>query len=232
LATSGRRPRTPSFLVHKFTDRSVPKDALWLLVGDKTRCKKMEYKGHHRGPDETVGRCRQASLGTCVRRARAWHSGDCPTTRKESKTWNFLQIAERDPRIVIRGNAQSPPSNDGTVEPGATLRRTRPVDLRFRKPEDRAAIVRHRLFENAESYDRDAAKSLVQSYINAWKKFGIETTPTPYAARMEGTFPFLPEPGRADLYSHHHRDGRVSGNAQCAGVVGAQCLTRVARVQF
>ena len=81
---------------------------------------------------------------------------------------------------------------DGNREPGSTLKRTRCIELRFRNADDRAAIVRHRLFSNAGTYDHDAARTVVRSYVNTWRKFGIETQ-DPYVERMERAFPFLPD---------------------------------------
>ena len=63
---------------------------------------------------------------------------------------------------------------NGGVEPGTTLKRIPRLEIRFRKAEDRAAIVRHRLFSNADSYDRKAAENLIQSYLNTWKRMGVE----------------------------------------------------------
>lgn len=182
-------PADTVVLVHKFTDRSVTKDALWLLVGEKLGAKKWSDKAPPT-PDELLAAVGTRHLVLVFDELERGIQG-IVNDAKRIQNLNFLQMlsetANRDTRVMLIAAIY-----DGTVEPGATLRRTRPVDLRFRKPEDRAAIVRHRLFENAESYDREAARSLVQSYINAWKKFGIET-PAPYAARMEATFPFLPD---------------------------------------
>jgi len=80
---------------------------------------------------------------------------------------------------------------DGTVEPGSTLKRVGRIELRFRKPEDRAAIVRHRLFANADAYDKSAAEALIRSYVNTWNRLGI-STPDDYLSRIKNAFPFLP----------------------------------------
>ena len=81
---------------------------------------------------------------------------------------------------------------NGGVEPGTTLKRIPRLEIRFRKAEDRAAIVRHRLYSNADSYDHKAAESLIQSYLNTWKRMGVEVNED-YVARLKSSFPFLPE---------------------------------------
>jgi hypothetical protein len=181
-------PADATVLVHKFTDRSVPKDALWLLVGAHLGAKWTEKKAPD--PDElltAIGKRHLILIFDELERGIQAIGNDA----RRIQNINFLQMlseaANRDPRVTLIAAIY-----DGTVEPGATLRRTHPVELRFRNADERASIARHRLYENAESYDREAAKGLVQSYVNTWKRFGIETPPA-YAARMEATFPFLPE---------------------------------------
>ncbi len=181
-------PANTLVLVHKFTDRSVPKDALWLLIGEKLGAKWSEKTPP--SPDDLLAAIGKRHLVLVFDELERGIQG-IVNEAKRIQNLNFLQMlsetANRDARVTLIAAVY-----DGTVEPGATLRRTPRVELRFRSTEDRAAIVRHRLFENAGNYDRDAAKSLIQSYVNVWKKFGIET-PAPYVARMEATFPFLPD---------------------------------------
>lgn len=181
-------PADAVVLAHKFTDRSIPKDALWVLIGEKLGKSWSEKKPPN--PDELFSAIGARHLILIFDELERGVQGIVNDARR-TLNLNFLQMlseaANRDPRITLIAAIY-----DGTVEPGATMRRTPRVELRFRKTEDRASIVRHRLFENAGSYDREAAKELIQSYVNTWKKFGVET-PTQYAVRMEATFPFLPD---------------------------------------
>ena len=43
----------------------------------------------------------------------------------------------------------------------------------FERQKNRAAIVRHRLFSNAESHARKAASNLIQSYLNTWRRMSV-----------------------------------------------------------
>ena len=108
---------------------------------------------------------------------------------------------------------------NGAVEPGTTLKRIPRLELRFRKAEDRAAIVRHRLFSNAESYDRKAADNLVQSYLNTWRRMGVEVNED-YLARLQSSFPFLPE--LIDLIFERMGGGEAfQGTRGALGLLGA-----------
>jgi hypothetical protein len=181
-------PTNTVVLVQKLTDRSLPDDALWLLVADALG--KQWSNKTPPTPDELLAGIGDRHLVLVFDELERGIQGIVSDARR-TQNLNFLQMlsetANRDVRVTLIAAIY-----DGSVEPGATLRRTPRVDLRYRKTEDRAAIVRHRLFEDAESYDRDAVKALIQSYINVWKKFGVETPP-PYAAKMEAMFPFLPD---------------------------------------
>src|SRR5207247_447886 len=81
---------------------------------------------------------------------------------------------------------------DGSVEPGSTLKRVPRIELRFRRTEDRAAIVRHRLFLDADSYDHGSADAVIRSYVNTWRRLGVETSDD-YLSRQRSSYPFLPE---------------------------------------
>ena len=112
---------------------------------------------------------------------------------------------------------------DGSREPGSTLKRTPRIELRFRNADDRAAIVRHRLFSNASTYDRDAARTVVRSYVNTWRKLGVETQ-DPYAERMEHAFPFLPDLIEL-VFERITESGGFQGTRSALGLLGAMLDT-------
>jgi hypothetical protein len=95
--------------------------------------------------------------------------------------------ANRNPHVTLFAAIY-----DGTNEPGATLKRVPRLELRFRSSDDRAAVVRHRLFEDADSSGLDAADALIRSYTNIWKRLGVDT-PDEYLSRLKKAYPFLPE---------------------------------------
>lgn len=208
-------PANTVVLVHKFTDRSVPKDALWLLVG-KALGKTWPDKTPP-NPDELLSAIGERHLVLVFDELERGIQGIVNDARR-IQNLNFLQMlseaANRDRRITLIAAIY-----DGSVEPGATLRRVPRAELRFRKTEDRASIVRHRLFSDAGSYDKEAAKALIQSYVNIWKKFGIETT-SQYTAKMEASFPFLPDLVEL-VFARITESGGFQGTRSALGLLGA-----------
>lgn len=202
-------------LAHKFTDRAIPKDALWVLVGEKLGKTWSEKKAPD--PDQLLAAIGDRHLILIFDELERGVQGILNEARR-TQNLNFLQMisetANRDPRVTLLAAVY-----DGAVEPAATLRRTPRVELRFRKTEDRASVVRHRLFVDAGSYDREAAKSLIQSYTNTWKKFGVET-PAQYVARMEATFPFLPDLVEL-VFTRITETGGFQGTRSALGLLGA-----------
>lgn len=210
-------PDNAVVLVHKFTDRSVPKEALWLLIGREL--KKAWSDKEPPDPDQLLSAIGNRRLVLVFDELERGIQGIVNEARR-IQNLNFLQMlsetANRDPdaRITLIAAIY-----DGTVEPGATLRRVQRTELRFLKTEDRAAIVRHRLFENAENYDREAARALIQSYVNTWKRFGVETS-SQYAARMEATFPFLPDLVHL-VFTRISETSGFQGTRSALGLLGA-----------
>ena len=142
---------------------------------------------------------------------------------RQNQNLSFLQMlseeANRDRRITLFAAVY-----DGNREPGSTLKRTPRIELRFRNAGDRAAIVRHRLFSNANTYDRDAARTVVRSYVNTWRKFGVATQ-DPYVETDGACLSVSPRPCRADLRAHHGKRPAFKARAapwDCSG----RCLTR------
>jgi hypothetical protein len=182
-------PNDPCIIIKKFTDEYLPFDSLWSVVDQ-------EIKGGwtpKRPPslDELRTALGNRFLILIFDELERGLS-NIVDSAKRSQNLTFLQMvseeANRSNQITLFAAIY-----DGSVEPGATLRRITPrIELRFRNPEDRAAIVRHRLFSNADSYDRVAADALIRSYRNAWKQHGVEI-PEEYLSRCRKTFPFLPD---------------------------------------
>jgi hypothetical protein len=208
-------PGNAVVLVHKFTDRSMPSDALWLLVGRELG----QTWSKDRAPDleELVVALGDRHLALILDELERGIQG-IVSEAKRIQNLNFLQMlseaANRDQRITLVAAIY-----DGTVEPGATLRRTPKLELHFRKTEDRAAIVRHRLFTNADSYDRNAARDLIRSYANIWKRFGVETSEQ-QLTRMEATFPFLPDLVEL-VFTRISDTGGFQGTRSALGLLGA-----------
>lgn len=202
-------------LVHKFTDRSLPADALWLLVGERLGANWSD--NNPPSLEQLLGAIGTRHLVLVFDELERGIQGIVNEARR-TQNLNFLQMlseaANRDAPVTLVAAVY-----DGTAEPGATLRRVPHVELRFRKTEDRAAIVRHRLFRDADRYDREAARALIQSYINTWKRFGVET-PASYVSRMEATFPFLPDLVEL-VFTRITQTGAFQGTRSALGLLGA-----------
>lgn len=185
---SWRPPSDSVVLIEKFTDQYLPFDSLWSYVGEKVGT---SWSDKH-APSLTEFRSALADRHVVLifdELERGITNIVDPARR--SQNLSFLQMiseeANRNNRVTLVAAIYN-----GGVEPGITLKRIPRLEIRFRKAEDRAAIVRHRLFSNADAYDRKAAENLIQSYLNTWKRMGVEVN-ADYVARLKSSFPFLSE---------------------------------------
>ena len=208
-------PDDTLLVVRKLTDRALPGDALWLLVAEHLGA---DWLGE-RPPDLDALR---TDLGdrhvVLILDELERGIGSIRNPARQQQNLGFLQMlseeANRGRRITLFAAVY-----DGSREPGSTLKRTPRIELRFRDADDRAAIVRHRLFSNADTCDRDAARTVVRSYVNTWRKFGIET-PAPYLERMERAFPFLPDLIEL-IFERITESGGFQGTRSALGLLGA-----------
>ncbi|MBI5243200.1 MAG: hypothetical protein HY922_05860 [Elusimicrobia bacterium] len=174
--------------VDKFTDRHFPSEALWLYVDEHLKA------GWDAARHPSLKEFRQALKNRhliLILDELERGIGNIASPARQSQNLSFLQMvseeANKSHAVTIVAAVY-----DGSKEPGATLRRVRGAELRFRKIEDRSAVVRHRLFEEGDRYDRKAAESVIQSYLNVWQKFGVQTGEE-YVAKLRSSYPFLPD---------------------------------------
>jgi hypothetical protein len=208
-------PSDTVVLLEKFTDQYLPFDSLWDYVGQKLN---ISWSRDH-SPSLNEFRSALADRHIVLifdELERGITNISDPARR--SQNLSFLQMiseeANRSNRVTLIAAIYN-----GAVEPGSTLKRISGLELRFRKAEDRAAIVRHRLFSNAESYDRKAAENFIQSYLNTWKRLGVEVNED-YIARLKSSFPFLPE--LIDLIFERMGGGEAfQGTRGALGLLGA-----------
>ena len=182
------KPKDPVVIVEKFTDQTLPFDSLWTALGHELDA---DWDSAHPPP---LDRFREAlSERPLILIFDELERGIANITdpARKSQNLSFLQMvseeANRNPQVTLFAAIY-----DGTNDPGAILKRVPRLELRFRSPDDRAAIVRHRLFADAESYDETAADALIQSYSNIWKRLGVDTSDE-YLSRLKNAYPFLPE---------------------------------------
>lgn len=208
-------PANTVVVVHKCTDRSLPEDGLWLLIGERLGQK----WPRDRAPDiDTVRVALHGKHLVLILDELEQGIRSILDPARRSQNIAFIQMlseaATRNEGVTLFAAVY-----DGATDPGATLKRTPRIELRFRKPDDRAAIVRHRLFKNADNYDRRAAKDLIRSYANAWKRLNVPVDET-YLARMESTFPFLPELIEL-IFERIINSGGFQGTRSALGLLGA-----------
>lgn len=181
-------PEDPVIIIMKFTDQYLPFDSLWTALGRELQ---VEWSPE-RSPslDELRKGLSDKNLVLIFDELERGISNIGDKARR-SQNLSFLQMlseeANRNDQVTLFAAVY-----DGTVEPGSTLKRVPRVELRFRNAEDRAAIVRHRLFVNADSYDSAAAYALIRSYINTWGRLGVSTSDD-YLSGLNKTFPFIPD---------------------------------------
>ena len=212
-------PERTLVVVRKLTDQALPDDALWLLLAEPLGADWPQ----ERPPDLDALR---AALGdrhlVLILDELERGIGSIQDPARQNQNLAFLQMlseeANRERRITLFAAVY-----DGTREPGATLKRTPRIELRFRNADDRAAIVRHRLLSNANTYDRDAARTVVRSYVNTWRKLGVETQ-DPYVERMEHAFPFLPDLIEL-VFERITESGGFQGTRSALGLLGAMLDT-------
>jgi len=157
-------------LVEKFTDQYLPFDSLWTYIGEKLGA--VWPQNHPPSLTELRSALAGRHIVLIFDELERGITNILDTARR-SQNLSFLQMlseeANRNSQVTLVAAIYN-----GAVEPGATLKRIPRLELRFRKAEDRAAVVRHRLFSNADSYDRKAADHLIQSYVNTWRRMGVQ----------------------------------------------------------
>ncbi|RPJ12041.1 MAG: hypothetical protein EHM36_00250, partial [Deltaproteobacteria bacterium] len=188
LGYSWNPPKDHVIIIKKFTDQYLPFDSLWTVLDQELKA------GWSTTHPPSLDELRSALSGKYLillfdeLERGISNIGD---QARRSQNLSFLQMlseeANRNNQVTLIAAVY-----DGTVEPGATLKRVPRIELRFRRSDDRAAIVRHRLFSNADSYEHAAAEALMRSYVNTWSRLGIQTADD-YLSKLKKAFPFLPE---------------------------------------
>ncbi len=105
---------------------------------------------------------------------------------------NFLQMISEESCRESSNVAMFCSIYDGNQEPGLTLKRGDRVEVRFADPKERRRILFHRLFERSPLDANPEIDAVVQSYVNAWRRFSVEV-PDNYAEMLRESFPFTPE---------------------------------------
>ncbi|MFH0991731.1 MAG: DUF499 domain-containing protein [bacterium] len=105
---------------------------------------------------------------------------------------------------------------EATKEPGDTLKRVGPINVKFTEPRDRQNVILHRLFSNANSVDRAKVDNVISSYVNQWKKVGI-VVDEKYSDQLRSSFPFSPE--LLNMFLHRVLRQNFQGNRGPLGLL-------------
>jgi hypothetical protein len=174
-------------LLRKFTD--FPFETLWQVVGDAIGA---NFTGQ-RPPSLADFRAALAGrkLVLLFDELESGIRAISDDSRRQDNI-NFLQMISEesmrsDSNVVLIASVY-----DGSIEPGLTIKRVKPTEIRFTDSRDRLRILYHRLFEKSPDAANPEIENVVKSYVNGWKNFGIPAT-TDYADRLRETYPFSPE---------------------------------------
>lgn len=196
-------PQDTIIVIHKFTD--FPLDSIWSLVFQSLGIKNVS---HDRVPN--LDEFREA-LGNrkLVLILDELEMGIKSIVNENIRARNiaFLQmLSEESLRTETASVTIIASIYNSDVEPGATLKRVSPVDIKFLEADDRLKVVQHRLFLDYEKLSRKRVEVVVNSYLNSWKKQGIEINEK-QIDEMYATFPFSPEFIQMVLFNVQSRGG-------------------------
>src|ERR1035441_3131297 len=104
---------------------------------------------------------------------------------------NFLQMLSEESNRADSNVLLIASVYDGNLEPGLTLKRVTRVELRFQDFTDRRKVLFHRPFKKSPLAPSPEIDSIVQSYLNIWRRFGIDIPPD-YPDQLPQSFPFTP----------------------------------------
>jgi hypothetical protein len=138
---------------------------------------------------------------------------------------NFLQMLSEESNRADSNVLLIASVYDGNLEPGLTLKRLPRVELRFQDSSDRRKVLFHRLFKKSPLSPSPAIDAIVQSYLNAWRRFGIDIPPD-YGDQLRQSFPFTPELLDVALVRIRQSKGGFQGTRGALGFLAALVRSR------
>ena len=140
---------------------------------------------------------------------------------------NFLQMLSEESNRAGSNVVLIASVYDGNLEPGLTLKRLPRVELRFQDSADRRKVLFHRLFKNSPLAPSAEIDAVVQSYLNTWRRFGIDVPPD-YPDLLRQSFPFTPELLDVMLVRIRQSKGGFQGTRGALGFLAALVRSRCA----
>jgi hypothetical protein len=181
-------PRDTVVVIHKFTD--FPLDSIWQLIfnelgvrmDSRENCPNLNQFREALGNRKLILILDELEIG--IQRIE----------KKEAQKNNiaFLQmLSEESARTSSADVTIFATVYDSTIEPGLTLKRVNPINIRFNDKGDKLKIIQHRLFSNSEELKDTVKDSVVNSYSNILKRQGIEIDESD-SDLMKKCYPFSP----------------------------------------
>lgn len=181
-------PQEAVVVINKFTD--MPLHSVWDFIFTRLTGKSPEQRGLQPGLEEV-----KAALGdrSLVLILDELEQGIRVISDSAIQAQNiaFLQMlsewSHRETQVTLFASIYS-----DLVEPGSTLKRVDPFRIRFEHAADKARVVLHRLFENHRDLDPRTFRSVVDSYLGAWRRHQAVRSDE-LAARLTDSYPFSPD---------------------------------------
>ena len=143
----------------------------------------------------------------------------------KQRNMNFLQMLSEESNRAGSNVLLIASVYDGNLEPGLTLKRVSRVELRFQDSTDRRKVLFHRLFKKSPLAPSPEIDAIVQSYLNAWRRFGIDIPPD-YPDQLRQSFPFTPELLDVALVRIRQSKGGFQGTRGALGFLAALVRNR------
>ena len=182
-------PENTVTIVHKFTD--FPIDSIWGMVFHELGASSLLKDKDLPNLDLLREALKDKKLILILDELEIGYQS--LSTNLQAKNLSFLQMLSEeafrtdDSSITIFASIYN-----SSNEPGSTLKRGPRVEIKFSEQEDKKSILLHRLFSNYQSIDKSKFESIIQSYTNQWKQYGISFDEK-YIEEFKKGFPFIPE---------------------------------------
>ena len=161
-------PENAIVTIHKFTD--FPMDSLWTLVFEKLNASTLLEKDSLPNLDKLREALNGKQLVLILDEVELGFDS-IPNKHQKAQNLSFLQMLSEEANRSENASVTIFASvYDANNEPGATLKRVPRIDIKFSEPQDRKRVVLHRLFSNYGLHDKAKVETVVQSYVNQWKR--------------------------------------------------------------
>lgn len=182
-------PNNILVLINKFTD--FPTDFIWKVIFEKLDAADLLNGDELPNLDQLRKALSGRKIAIILDELEIGF--ESINTNYQAKNLSFLQmlseeaLRSEDASITILASVYN-----SNKEPGSTLKRVPRVEIKFSEPQDRKMVVLHRIFSNYQTHDKSKVESVVQSYVNQWRRNEIKVDEK-YVDSFKESYPFTPE---------------------------------------